>query len=216
MNPATTTHQPRTPRRATARTTSSSHCVGIVSAAADGRYTVTSGAAVLHARRAVSCLLEPEVGDSVACLQVAPDENWILAILTREEGVTSRLCCEGSAEWHVAGTLSVRAERLDLDGTTVGVRSETLEVTTEQAVAVGREFRLVGNTVKLVGALLSTVFDRVSHFSKHHQRTTEGVDRVQAHYVEQDARQILRLSGQSALITGDTVVKARGGQIHLG
>lgn len=215
MNSTTTTHA-RTSRRAPARATSSTHCVGIVSAAADGRFTVTSGEAVLNARRAVSCLLEPEVGDSVACLQVAPDENWILAILTREEGVASRLRCDGATEWQVAGTLTVRAERLDLEGKTLGVRSENLEVTTDQAVAVGREFRLVGNTVKLVGALLSTVFDRVSHFSKHHQRTTEGVDRVQAHYVEHDARQILRLSGRAALITGDTVVKARGGQVHLG
>jgi hypothetical protein len=212
----TTSAPPKTSRRTAARAIPSAPCVGLVSEMANGRYTVTSGSLTMRARRAASCLLEPAVGDSVACLQVAPDENWILAILTREEGVGSRLSCAGPAQFHVEGSLTLEADGIELGGSKIALRSDKLEVTADEAVAVGREFRLVGSTVKLIGTLLSTVFDRVGHFSKHHQRTTEGVDRVQANYVEQDARQILRLSGQTALITGETVVKARGGQIHLG
>jgi hypothetical protein len=75
---------------------------------------------------------------------------------------------------------------------------------------------VIGATMKLIGSLFSTVFDRATHFSKHHLRTTDGVDRVQATHIEQDAGQLLRLSGEHALINGEKLVKTRGGQIHFG
>jgi hypothetical protein len=64
-----------------------SHCAGTVVQEGAGRFGVRSGAHVLPARRAASCLLEPILGDSVACLRLAPDEIWIVAVLQREEGV---------------------------------------------------------------------------------------------------------------------------------
>lgn len=204
--------------RRSGTTTPATHCVGIVTDVdtSTGRHTVASGQLLAIGRRATSCLLEPAVGDSVACLIVAPDEFWIIAILQREEGVENRLRCDGATRFEVAGTLSLQASELELRGAELGLRADRINVTTDEAVVVGRSFRLLGNAVSVVGALLSTVFDRVSHFSKHHQRTTDGIDKVQANYVEQDAREVLRLSGQTTLITGATVVKASGGQIHLG
>lgn len=217
-HPAVETARP--PRATGARkgsgATPASHCVGIVTAALGDAWTVSSGAIVARARRAASCLLEPAPGDSVACLVVAPDEFWIIAVLQREEGVENHLRCAGNTRFEVDGGLSLQARELDLDGSRIGLRADKLDVTTDEAVVVGREFRLVGSALKLVGSLLSTAFDRVSHFSKHHQRTTEGLDRVQANYIEREAKQLLRLSGESTLITGETVVKARGGQVHLG
>jgi hypothetical protein len=90
------------------------------------------------------------------------------------------------------------------------------QVAADTAQVVGGEVRLIGATMKLIGSLLSTVFERATHFSKHHLRTTEGVDRVQATHIEQEAGQLLRLSGEHALVTGEKLVKTRGGQIHFG
>ena len=58
-------------------------CVGVV-AQRDGigGLRVRSGGAILHARRAASCLLEPAPGDSVACLQCDPGEAWVTAVLS--------------------------------------------------------------------------------------------------------------------------------------
>ena len=74
----------------------------------------------------------------------------------------------------------------------------------------------VGSGIKIVGSALSSVMDRVQHFSRHYLRTTDGVDRVSATHIECEARQLLRLEGEHALINGEKLVKARGAQIHFG
>ena len=78
-----TSQQPALPLQATG--TPAEWCVGVVSEVQDRQYTVTSGKLRARASSAASCLLEPAKGDSVACLRVAPDEFWILAVLQREQ-----------------------------------------------------------------------------------------------------------------------------------
>lgn len=208
--------RPATSRKS-ARPTPATHCVGIVVAAGPQGFTVSSGDLRTTARRAVSCLLEPAAGDSVACLLVAPDEVWIVAVLTREEGVENRLHCSGTTRLEVdGGGLSLAASAIDLESGAFALRTAKADVTAAEASLVGQEFRLVGSTVKLVGALLSSVFDRVSHFAKHHQRTTEGIDRTQATYLEQEGRELLRLSGRTTVISGEGLIKAQAEQVHLG
>jgi hypothetical protein len=199
------------------RPTPANHCVGIVVAMENERFTISSGAVVVGGRCAASCLLEPAIGDSVACLLVAPDEVWILAVLMREEGIPNRLLCRGATRLEVeGGDLTLKSVGLEMETARLTVRAEQMDVNTNEAVVVGREFRFISSTLKLVGSLFSSVFDRVNHFSKHHQRTTEGLDRVQANYLEQDARQLLRLSGESTVITGQTLIKAQANQVHIG
>lgn len=217
----TTPNRPALHRRGStrkpARATPATHCAGIVTAVEPSGFRVASGELVALARRAASCLLEPARGDSVACLLVAPDEVWILAVLQREEGVTNVLRCDGPTRVEIdAGPLSVNAERIDLASRRFSLETGRAEVSADDAHLIGRELRVIGTTMKLVGSLLSTVFDRVTHYSQHHQRTTEGLDRVQAAHIEQQAKQLLRLSGEHALIDGAKLVKTRGGQIHFG
>ena len=96
------------------------------------------------------------------------------------------------------------------------VRAREARVALDSAELTGRHLSVVGSVVKLVGSVLSTVMDRVSHYSRHHVRTTEGTDRVAATHVECEARQLLRLSGEHTLVNGEKLVKTRGGQIHFG
>ena len=211
MTPATT---PSRTRRRTgtgtgaAQATPAQSCVGLVTACAAGRFSVTSGALRANGRRAASCLLEPALGDTVACLLVAPDEVWVLAVLQREEGVANVLRCDGP--------LTLAAPELALETAAFSLRAGQASVTTDDAQFIGKNLRVIGTVVKVVGAVLSTVFERVNHFSRNHLRTTEGIDRVHATHVECEADQLARISGQHLLLNGQDLVKARGSQIHFG
>ena len=199
------------------RPTSATHCVGIVTEIGPQGPIVSSGGLIARAHQAVSCLLAVAVGDTVACLQVAPDELWILAILQREEGVTQVLRCQGDTRFEVQdGALCIEAPTVGLRGDQMSIRAESAEVTTDTLRMVGREATIVGATLKAVGTALSTAFERVTHFSRQHSRRTEGLDRVSATHIEQSADQLLKLSGEHALINGDKLVKTRGSQIHFG
>jgi hypothetical protein len=193
------------------------HSVGIVVDHDACLFKVGSGDRVVDARRAASCLLEPVVGDVVACLQIAPDEIWIIAVLERQEGVEHTLRFDGTTRIATGhGVLTIESRTMQLDSEDFVLNATRAEIAADTAQVVGGELRVIGATMKLIGSLLSTVFERATHFSKHHLRTTEGVDRVQATHIEQDAGQLLRLSGEHALINGEKLVKTRGGQIHFG
>jgi hypothetical protein len=193
------------------------HGVGIVVGHAERVFRVDSADGVWAARRAASCLLEPVIGDLVACLRLAPDEVWIIAVLEREEGVEHTLRCDGATRI-VTGEaeLTIESRAVHVQTQEFALKTARAEIAADDAQVVGSELRVIGARMKLIGTLLSTVFDRVTHFSKHYLRTTDGVDRVQATHIEQEAGQLLRLSGEHALINGEKLVKTRGGQIHFG
>ena len=192
-------------------------CVGIVQSTGENVLEVTSGAMRARASRAVSCLLEPAHGDSVACLRVAPDEVWIVAVLHREDGVGNVLSCTGDTHLRVnEGALKIEAPTLALQSEQLNVVSKNTHLTTETAQVLGKQLRIIGTAIKVVGSVMSTVMDRVNHFSKHYLRTTEGIDRVSATHIECEAQQLMRLDAEHTLVSGAQLVKARGAQIHFG
>lgn len=206
---------PAAPTRAAA--TPADWCVGVVSEVKDRQYTVTSGKLRARASTAASCLLEPTKGDSVACLRVAPDEVWILAVLQREDASEQVLRCHGDTRWVVeGGSLTVDAQETRIRGEGFNVSVQHVKLATDTAEVLGRQFRLIGGSIKVIGGVLSTVLDRVTHFSKHYLRTTEGIDKVSATHIECEAKQLLRLEGEHTLVNGAKLVKARGSQIHFG
>ncbi|WP_077000761.1 DUF3540 domain-containing protein [Variovorax sp. KK3] len=192
-------------------------CVGTVTEAEHGALVVQSGGLRLAATRAASCLLAPAAGDSVACLRVAPNETWVLAVLQREEGVPQVLHCEGDTRLEVAhGTLALKAPRIELRTDTLDASARHTTLATDSADLVGRQLSLVASRIKLVGSMLSSVVDRVQHFSKNYLRHTDGMDKVSAMHVEVQAEQLMRLEGEHALVNGRELIKARGAQIHFG
>lgn len=192
-------------------------CVGVVVTSADGALRVVAGDVEADVRRAASCLLVPEAGDTVVCAQLAPAELWVLSVLEREAGSTRVLHSQGPTQLLVeGGEFELTSEAIALKSERFLLASPQAEVINDDLTFVGQKVRMVAGAVRVVGATLSTVFDRVTAFSKQYLRTTDGLDRVNADHVELEAEQLLRVSGEHALIDGEKLVKARGGQIHFG
>lgn len=199
------------------RGTPADWCVGVVTKVKDGRFEVTSGKLRARASSAASCLLEPARGDSVACLRVAPDEVWILAVLQREDSAEQVLRCRGNTRWVVEnGALTLEAAEIKVRGDGLDVAVQHTKLATDTAEVVGRQFRLIASSIKVIGSVLSTVMERVHHFSEHYLRTTEGIDRVSATHIECEAKQLLRMEAEHTLVNGSKLIKARGSQIHFG
>lgn len=184
----------------------------------DGHLQVHRGGVALAVRTAESCLLVPAAGDTVLCFGGAPDGIWVLSVLVRGAGSRERvLRCAGDTRLVVEhGQLTVEADRLRTASNHLEMRARTAAVSLDATEFVGDRVRMVAGTFKLVGSMLSTVMDRVNHFSQNYLRTTRGLDRVNAAHVECEATELLHLRGEHALINGAKLVKTRGAQIHFG
>lgn len=193
------------------------HCVGIVTGQDGEHFTIASGGVDSRGRRAASCLLEPAIGDSVACLIVAPDQWWILAVLQRDEGADHVLRLNGPTRIDTGDApLTATAGAITLQSESFVLKAARADIQADESLLTGRELRVIGNTLRMVGAKLSTVFDRVVHYSKHHTRTTDGIDRVSGTHVEIEAKQLLRQKAEHVFVNGEKLVKTTSAQVQIG
>lgn len=194
----------------------------------DGRLEIDAPGLRGSAHLAASCALQPQAGDRVACWRVAEGGSeaiYVLAVLQRYGA--------GAARWRLAAAAEIHAEpgRLSLHGgSEIGLqapaltgRAERVRLQAGEGSFVFRTLETIGEVVaatvgqlRLVGNRLSTVFDQQVHHAGQHQRTTEGVDRVEAQVIQQQAGTLLHLQGENVLVNGERVVKMQGAQIHLG
>ena len=160
------------------------------------------------ARIAFGCLVAVCEGDVVAVL-VQAGQCWITTVLERAGCQDVALRSNAGLELH-ATHIRVHAQE------SLNLQAQQAALNCGQAHLISRGLQVVSSSIKTLGAVLETVFDTVRHYSKQHQRTTDGVDRTRAQHLELNAEQLMQLHAAHTLIDGEKLVKARGAQIHFG
>ncbi|WP_284615958.1 DUF3540 domain-containing protein [Aquabacterium humicola] len=195
---------------------------GVVCAEADGAWVVNADTGSFRARLAASCLLQPQVGDTVWCCGVVCDaapaaadagqaaRYWITLVLERAETAGARVQLPADA------TLASADGRLALQADELQVRSGRLSLLTEQASVIGGAWEAVLGAVQLTGQTLRSVFDRVTHTAQQHRRVTTGIDAVHADVLELQANQLASVHGEHVIVQGERLIKSRAAQIHMG
>lgn len=187
---------------------------GVVCAVADGGWLVNADTGSFTARVAASCLLQPQVGDTVWCCGIVTEHQaaryWLTQVLERAEPAGARVLLPPDA------TLASTDGRLTLHTDALRVRSQRLELLCEQASVIGAAWEAVVGAVQLTGQTLRSVFDRVTHTAQHHQRVTSGSDSVHANVIDLRAGQLASVQGEHVLVQGEKLIKSRAAQIHMG
>lgn len=198
---------------------------GRVQVAGTEHYVVDAAGRRLRARRAASCLLQPEAGDEVAWCGGDAGTCYIYAVLVRAGEGEQQWVMDGNATLRTRnGSLNLHAdEAVDLQAPRIATTSEILDVRSTRAAAVFDTLdavsRACSHTVaqlRLVGTQISSVFDRVFQHAKNHHRVVDGMDTVQVTTADWKAEGLMSLHAENVLTNGERLVKTRGTQIHLG
>ena len=181
---------------------------------ADGEpLAVRAGAQRFAAERAISCLVVPAPGDRVACWRapdgLGGDTVYVVAVLARATAGLTLQLADGVALDAQPGRLALRTAELD-------VRADRASFVYRSLQTIGELCSATVGQLKLVGGLLSTVFDSERRHAQQSHRVVEGVDRVDAQVIEQHAKELLHLQAEHLAGTGERLVKFRGAQIHIG
>jgi hypothetical protein len=180
-----------------------------------------------HARRAVSCLVEPAVDDEVLIAGWPSGELYILAILERPDDTSTRVNAPGDVTFQVAngsftvvaarGVNVVSADDIQLTSTKAfQIKAAEGQVFIERLAYLGqRAFAEISQAKMLVGAL-ETVADRILQRVKRSYKFVEELDQVRAEYIDQAAEKNLRIRGENALVNAKKLVKLDAEQIHMG
>lgn len=199
----------------------------------EGRVVIIeSGGRRYRAKRAISCLVDPLLGDLVIVAVGDHDgAGHVLAVLERPEleaGQTSQatLSVEGdltlrttSGRVQIAaqeGVDIVTAKEAKVVAGSVSVSASQGSLMVEAMSVVGSVLKAEVDRVKVVGRALDHVFDRFTQRVKASYRTVEELDRLRAKNIDHVAEGTMKVHAREAVVTADGLVKMDAEQIHLG
>ena len=179
----------------------------------------------IHARRAASCLLVPEVGDRVLCAVESRGDAFVLAVLERKEAGRATVELPERTVVRAAERLSLAAnEGVDIvGGGEVRISSAAVEVTSLRTRLASRALEVVGDAVgaelgrvKFVAKSIDGMMERLSQRIKRSFRVVEETDQVKARHIDYAAETVAHFRGEHTVVTAKDLVKVNGEQIHVG
>ncbi|MBT2333250.1 DUF3540 domain-containing protein [Variovorax paradoxus] len=177
-------------------------------------------------RRAASCLLAPQPGDTV--MLSGPDRFrvYLIAVIEQADASASRIDApghmtlggaEGSVSIESAGDVRLRSGgALDMRGERWDVQAETGHCHVDELRVTARTVDATTGRLRVVGKVFETVADRMVQMARNALRMVDEVDQVRAGHLDCKATQTVRIHGRHTTVTGKELVKVDAAQIHMG
>lgn len=191
---------------------------------AEGRLVVEIDGYACEARRAVSCLVAPDVDDTVLAV-VHGGGVHVLAILERpRKDAPTRLACGPNVELEASERIAMSAPRVEIDGLEqaalrghrVEVRATSLDVVASDAELLAHGAICGAENVKTVAGTVEVAAERSIERMGQSYRFLRDGEEVHADRIQYSAEQKISMHGRHAMVTAAELVKVDGGQIHLG
>lgn len=198
----------------------------VITALAGDRWSLrTDDGETASAARALSCLVEPCLGDRVL-VALGSGESYVLAVLQRRDVEGVELSAPGNLTVRVAdgafrvaardGVELASAKDLTLAAARLMVHAAEGNVAVRTLALVGERLHADLGAVRTVARTVDSLLDRFTQRVKRSYRFVEEVDTLQAETVDQTVRETWHLRARHALTHTEKLVKVDSEQIQLG
>lgn len=189
-----------------------------------GVLRIRTSESAFEARRAKSCLVEPELGDRVLCA-IDGRSAYVLAVLDGADGST-RIATDGDLELVAKGGRATlcAADGVDLASPrAISVTAGELRMRAAAATVAFDELGYLGKLVRAEIAKVTTfaqelelVATRVAQRAKRCFRFVEDLDQTRAGTLDMRAEGTASVRAENALVSARVLAKVDAEQIHLG
>lgn len=178
-----------------------------------------------RAEKAASCLMSPQIGDSVLVARVS-SKLFVLAVLQQKDANKSNISLNGDVEFKIPnGSLHLSAQKglhfstpedLNLIAKKFGITGDSLVTVVKKINFYGdlaemqlQNLKFVSNQVK------STINVAIQQFGRRHANI-DGLESTTAGTIKQTAKEIMNLKSKFAFIKAKKNIKMDGEQILMG
>lgn len=204
--------------------------VGLVYATVTGRadkwfFLSAADLSLERALRADSCLIEPEIGDTVLICKGGSQASYVLAVLARATPAQATLTLPGDVALHTSqGQLSVRAEQLELSarqrvavaGAQVEVAGVRGDVCFQQLNTSAQQVTARFGSVTSIAHSITSTVGRLVQKARDSFRWTENLEETRAGRVRFQIRDRFHLKAKHTTMLAEGQVKIDGEKIDLG
>ncbi|WP_027722034.1 DUF3540 domain-containing protein [Maridesulfovibrio zosterae] len=179
---------------------------------------VSTSFSELDARRAVSCLVRPEAGDTVLISIDQQGEAWVLSVLIREEQTPTALEVEGDTLLRVkGGSLTVAPDTgLNCITAKAALQSDDIEVAAGKISLTARLFSSNISRVKKVAGTIDDISREFTRRTMNYFRFTKENEECQARSSRQLVEETMTVHSKNTVIVSEEHVKIDGELIHMG
>lgn len=178
-----------------------------------------------RARRAVSCLVCPEVDDQVLLMVPPEGDLRVLSVLGRPSGRPIRVVVGGDASFDSSGTLRLggvegvelrSARRVHTAAPEVRIEAAEGSIGIEKLSYVGRFVEAHTESIKGVLGTLDTFLERATEHVKRSYRYVEELEVTRAQEVDCRVEKTWSVRSKNTFIRTRELAKVMAAQIHLG
>lgn len=198
---------------------------GTVIAVSSNTAIVKFGGEKVKAKKAFSCIIEPEPGDSVVCCRNEDGNFYILGIMerTKTEKInlsfpsdTTIASQKGSINIVSNDTVSIASENLNFFSRKTAHKSDQATIFFKDITAVGNTFMASYKTVSLISNLINTMAKQVIDKFKGYIRHTEDNDQVKAGQITRRAKGLYSMDSKHTIMVSRESTKIDGEKILMG
>lgn len=199
--------------------------LGTVAAGEKNKLLVRNDTGLFHARRAASCLIEPETGDLVLFC-AAGGVVYILAVLERKGRSAATISLDGDINIQLdSGRLGINAvegvdlasaRKISMTSPELEVKAAAADLTVSQTSFTGAILQASLEKIKLFAGSFDSLLERFYQRVKRSYRFVEETDQVRADNIDHRAEKLLNFRGKNAVVNARELVKIDGDQIHFG
>lgn len=189
-------------------------------------YRVACKDGAWQCRRAASCLLRPEIGDTV--LIAGPDRYhvYLIAVIDQADSTRARIETTGHLTLATpAGGLRIESgeairlqsrQAVEVDAARFALTATEADCKVDRLTYAGHAVHAMAASIHVVGRLCETVMDRLVHISRTAFRMVEQTEQLRCGRLDYEAADLARLHATQTVVTAQAVVKVDARQIHMG
>jgi hypothetical protein len=195
------------------------HFMGRLTAALpDSQFDVEDdGGLAWRCRRAASCLLRPEVGDTV--LLSGPDSHrvYLIAVLEQADASLSRVDTPGALSIESPGDVRLQSGgQLQMKGVQWHLQAANASCRVDDMRYTGQALDATVGRLRLVGRVFESVADRIVQLARSALRVVDETEQVRVGHLDCEAAGTTRLHARHTVLTASELVKVDAAQIHMG
>ena len=175
--------------------------------------------------QALSCLVEPQVGDEVIISGPDHDRVYLIAVVSRSsdapiaikmQGDLAISSTTGSVSLHSATDTRISSDAtLTLNSAHYEQANDTAKLTIGQMSYAGETMEATVGKTTLFSSMVNFMADRINSVARLCFRHIKEVDHVRAQTIDYEAEKLTRVHGGYTTLTAQDVMKINGDQIHM-
>lgn len=190
--------------------------------------TVLTSYGEMISERAVSCLIQPETGDTVLLSVDMSGDSFILSVLRRDATTTAKtdLLFDGEVNLHVSsGGLSLTADKgitvgtretVTCVGRKVSVHADEGEATIQNCSFLGTFLHVQAERIKHVADIADSIYRRWTQRLETAFRFVKEEEEVQTGSTRYLVEDTLTMHSKNAVHMSEEIVTINAEQVHLG